>query len=149
MVKLFSRYLRLGVGRPSLDRWPVLHLAAFIERAICLNESTDDTFRCGNHVAHCRTGAATTTAGLEIVFQGRRPTRQCFAVCNPVLRLASNGVRVFERIDKKLTTRAERPNRLEGRVPESDGDRPGLHSFRRRRFPSPLLGTPSQGCKKK
>ena len=147
MVKLSIRYLRLGVGRSHLDSRPVLHLPR-ISREPTVNENSD-SFRCGKHVAHCRTGAATTTAGLEIAFQGRRPTRQCFAVCNPARRLASNGVRVFERIDKKLTTRAERPNRLEGRVPESDGDRPGLHLLRRRRLTSPLLGTLSQGCKRK
>ena len=108
--------------------------------------NSDETFRCGNHVAHHQLDAATTTVGLEIAFQGRRPTRQCFAVSKTQAsdwRLCR--LRVSGRIDKKLTNRAERPNRPEGRVPESDGDRPGLHSFRRRWFPSPLLWTPSQG----
>jgi len=35
-------------------------------------------------------------------------------------------VRIFERIVKKLTNSLWEPNRLEGRVPESDGDRPGV-----------------------
>lgn len=79
---------------------------------------THEPFRCGKQAAYRLCGAATTTAG-------RKPTRQCFAEGSPLERLASNGVRFFRRIVKKLT-KPQGSNRPERRLPESDGDRPGV-----------------------
>lgn len=87
--------------------------------------------RCGNHVAHCQTGSKATTAG-------HKPTRQCSFVCTPVGRLASNGVRVSGRIDKKLT-KPQGSNRPEGRVPEATSRALYGVPHWRRWFPSPLL----------
>ncbi len=78
------------------------------------------SFQCGKQAAHRRFGAATTTAGLEIAYQGRRPMRQCFAVCNPGFRQANGGLHLFGRIVKKLT-KPQGSNRPESRVPTSDG----------------------------
>lgn len=88
------------------------------------------TFQCGKQAAHRRFGAATTTAELEIVFGTGGSQRQCFAVCNPKFRQASNRLHLFGRIVKKLNrARLFRANRPERRVPESDGDRRCLSVF--------------------
>ena len=91
-------------------------------------QNAQETFQCGKHAAYRRFGAETTTLGLEIVFvEDRRPTGQCFSVCNPKFRLTSNRVRVFGRIVKKLNReRLFSSTRPERRMPESDGDRRGL-----------------------
>lgn len=64
--------------------------------------------------------------------------RQCFAVCNPEFRRASNRLHLFGRIVKKLT-KPQGSNRPESRVPKSDGDRRGLFRSRRERFSLLLL----------
>lgn len=90
------------------------------------------TFQCGKHAAHRNADAATTTAG-------RKPMRQCFAVCNSGFRLTSDRVRVFGRIVKKLTNSLWEPNRPERRVPEATIRALYGMSHWRLWFPSPLL----------
>ena len=77
-------------------------------------------FQCGKQAAHRCFGAATTTAELEIVSRTGGSQRQCFAVCNPEFRQASNRLHLFRRIVKKLTNSLWEPNRPESRVPKSD-----------------------------
>lgn len=104
-------------------------------------------FQCGKQAAHRRFGAATTTAELEIVFRTGGSQRQCFAVCNPEFRQASNRLRLSGRIVKKLTNSATaEPNRPESRVPKSDADRPGM-SILERMVSSPFTQPLSQACK--
>lgn len=106
------------------------------------------TFQCGKQAAHRRFGAATTTAELEIVFRTGGSQRQCFAVCNPRFRQASNRLHLFGRIVKKLTnSAAAEPNRPERRVPKSDADRPGM-SILERTVSSPFAQPPSQAYTK-
>ena len=115
---LASRYLWLGLRRSYLDRKPVVSRVTWISKELTVNDSSKNSFRCGKHVAHCQPGDATTTAG-------RKPTRQCFASSCPVRRLASNGVRVLRRIDKKLT-KPQGSNRPVEKSAQSDADRPGV-----------------------
>lgn len=77
------------------------------------------SFQCGKQAAHRRFGAATTTAGGGATPGCDAPMRQCFAVCNPEFRQASNRLHLFGRIVKKLT-KPQGSNRPESRVPKSD-----------------------------
>jgi hypothetical protein len=110
---------RAGLRRSHLIREPVAgQPISFLEE---LTDESTKLFQCGKHAAHRRSGAATTTVGLEIVFpKDRRPTRQCFAVCCPDFRHTSNRAHVFGRIVKKLTKAGGLgSNRPERRVPEA------------------------------
>jgi hypothetical protein len=118
VIESCTESFRAGLRRSYLSRRPVSGQPLSFLESLRLNENPF-TFQCGKQAAHRRFGAATTTAELEIVSRTGGSQRQCFAVCNPEFRQASNRLHLFGRIVKKLT-KPQGSNRPESRVPKSD-----------------------------